>query len=158
MRRRSGIANAPPKEVFELILENSKHQIIWGGNYFTDYLPPSMGWLVWDKCAREFSLADGELAWCSQWKALRIFDLSRGAANQDVKHHPTQKPLIIMKKCIDTLPAETRTIVDPFMGSGTTGVAAVSMDKLFTGIERNPTYFDVCCKRISEAQKQETLF
>ena len=80
----------PRKEIFDIIRECSKEQIIWGGNYFTDYLPPTMQWLVWDKGQRDFSLADCEFAWSSQWKASRIFDYPRSKALQDGKEHPTQ--------------------------------------------------------------------
>jgi site-specific DNA-methyltransferase (adenine-specific) len=80
----------------------SKNQIVWGGNYFTEYLPPSMGWIVWDKGQRDFSLADGELAWTSFDKAMRIFEMSRGKAlarnnEQGGRFHPTQKPEMLLR-------------------------------------------------------------
>lgn len=148
----------PPAATFDAIRKCSKHQIIWGGNYFTDYLPPTMQWLVWDKGQRDFSLADFEMAWSSQNNAARIFDLARAVALQDGKFHPTQKPLLLMKWCIDILPKNVMTIVDPFMGSGTTGRAALDMGRTFVGIEREVTYFDKVCKRLEEAQKQGGLF
>lgn len=148
----------PPASTFDLIRRCSKHQIIWGGNYFTDYLPPTMQWLVWDKGQRDFSLADFEMAWSSQDKAARIFDLPRALALQDGKFHPTQKPLTLMKWCIELLPADVMTIVDPFMGSGTTGHAAFDMGRDFVGIEREQAYFDKVCRRLEEAQKQGGLF
>jgi len=74
------------------------------------------------------------------------------------KEHPTQKPEPLMRWCINRLPEDTQTILDPFMGSGTTGVAAVQMGRDFIGIEREPKYFDVACKRIEEAQRQGDLF
>lgn len=147
----------PAREIFDLILSISRHQIIWGGNYFTDLLPPTMQWLVWDKGQRDFSLADCEFAWSSQRKAARIFDYARAKALQDGKQHPTQKPVQLMKWCLGFLP-ETDTILDPFMGSGTTGVAAVQMQRQFIGIEREPKYFDIACKRIEDAQRQGSLF
>jgi DNA modification methylase len=150
-------ASRPPPEVFALILDAGRDQIIWGGNYFTDLLPPTMQWLVWDKGQRNFSLADCEFAWSSQRKAARIFDYPRALALQDGKEHPTQKPVALMKWCIDMLP-KPQTILDPFMGSGTTGVAAVQMGRDFIGIEREPKYFDIACRRIEEAQRQGDLF
>jgi len=147
----------PAEEIFDLIRANSRHQIIWGGNYFTDLLPPTMQWLVWDKGQRDFSLADCEFAWSSQRKAARIFTYARALALQDGKVHPTQKPIALMKWCLSFLP-ETDTILDPFMGSGTTGVAAVQMGRKFIGIEREPKYFDIACKRIEDAQRQKDLF
>lgn len=150
-------AERPPSEIFVAMLACSRHQIIWGGNYFTDLLPPTMQWLVWDKGQRNFSLADCEFAWSSQRKAARIFDYARAKALQDGKQHPTQKPVALMKWCLGFLP-DTDTILDPFMGSGTTGVAAVQMGRDFIGIEREEKYFDIACRRIEQAQLQGDLF
>jgi DNA modification methylase len=147
----------PNKKIFDLILNHSKNQIIWGGNYFTDYLPPRMRWLIWDKGQRDFSLADFEMAWTSQNKASRIFNYSRSKAMQDVKKHPTQKPLALMEWCLGFLP-KSKTILDPFMGSGTTGVVCMNLGKEFIGIEKDPEYFDIACKRISDAERQGSLF
>ena len=91
----------PDAEVFRQILRIGKNAIIWGGNYFADLLPPSQKWMVWDKGQRDFSLADGEMAWTSYDKAMRIFTYSRGAALQDGKQHPTQKPEALMRWCLD---------------------------------------------------------
>lgn len=150
-------AQRPEKSIFDLMLSKTKEQIIWGGNYFTDYLPPTMQWLVWDKGQRDFSLADCEFAWSSQEKASRIFDYARSKALQDGKQHPTQKPIELMKWCLDFLP-KARTILDPFMGSGTTGVACVKMGRKFIGIELEPKYFDIACRRIEAAYKQPDMF
>ena len=150
-------ATRPPPEVFDLILKAGKDQIIWGGNYFTDLLPPTMQWLVWDKGQRDFSLADCEFAWSSQQRAARIFDYPRARALQDGKEHPTQKPIALMKWCIEMLP-KPQTILDCFLGSGTTGVAAVQMGRDFIGIEREERYFDIACRRIDQAQRQGDLF
>lgn len=147
----------PGREIFDLIRRRSADQVIWGGNYFTDYLPPTMRCLIWDKGQRNFSLADFEMAWCSQQKAARIFTYSRGAALQDGKEHPTQKPVELIKWCLEFFP-EAKTVLDPFMGSGTTGVAAVKLGRKFTGIEIEPRYFDIACRRIAEAAKQPDLF
>lgn len=112
----------PSKEIFEQILRIGKNSIIWGGNYFADMLPATMGWQVWDKGTREFSLADGELAWTSYNKALRMFSLYRGASNQDGRVHPTQKPEALIRWCIDEAfgkdIGEALIVFDPFMGSG----------------------------------------
>ena len=148
----------PAKEIFDIILASSREQIIWGGNYFSDYFPPSMQWLIWDKGQRDFSLADFEMAWSSQQKAARIFSYPRAKALQDGKEHPTQKPLELMKWCVELLPEKFKTICDPFMGSGTTGVAAVKLGKCFFGIEREETYFEAACRRIEAAYKQPDLF
>lgn len=147
----------PAKDVFDLIRSASKHQIIWGGNYFTDYLPPTMQWLVWDKGQRGFSLADGEFAWSSQNKAARIFTYARAKALKDGKEHPTQKPVELMSWCLGHL-KDAKTILDPFMGSGTTGVACVNAGLQFVGIEKHEPYFDIACRRIERAIAQPDMF
>jgi DNA modification methylase len=148
-----GWDSAPPDAaLFSLIRSISAEQIIWGGNYFTDKLPPSKGWLYWQKLmGGDFS--DGELAWTSRDRALREFTACNKAAG---KEHPTQKPVELMKWCLGFI--EGQTILDPFMGSGTTGVAAVQLGRKFIGIEIEPKYFDIACRRISEATKQTDLF
>lgn len=147
----------PERGIFDAFREISTHQIIWGGNYFTDYLPPSMQWFVWDKGQRDFSLADFEMAWSSQQKAARVVQYPRAKARLDGKEHPTQKPIEVMMFCIDAVP-DAHTILDPFMGSGTTGVACIKLGRKFIGIEIEPKYFDIACRRIEEAWKQPRLF
>jgi DNA modification methylase len=147
----------PSRAHFEAMLQVSKDQIIWGGNYFTDYLPPTMQWLVWDKGQREFSLADCEFAWSSQQKAARIFNYSRGSALQEGKQHPTQKPVPVMSWCLSFVP-KSKSVMDPFMGSGSTGVASILAAKDFVGIEIAPTFFDIACERIENAQRQIRMF
>ena len=144
----------PSKIAFDLMLAIAKTAVIWGGNYFTDYLPPSMCWLVWDKGQRDFSLADGEMAWTNQDKAMRIFTYPRAAMLKENGLHPTQKPIALMKWCIEMFTQEGDTILDPFMGSGTTGVACVQTGRNFIGIEIDPTYYAIAEKRIARAQLQ----
>ncbi|MDP2366061.1 MAG: DNA methyltransferase [Ignavibacteria bacterium] len=140
----------PDRTVFSLIMAKSVNQIIWGGNYFVDYLYPSMGWLVWDKGQRNFSLADGELAWTSYSKALRIYTVSRGEALQDGKQHPTQKSLEIMHFSI-LYAGDAKIILDPFMGSGTTLRAAKDLGRKAIGIEIEEKYCEIAAKRMSQA-------
>lgn len=141
---------APERAVFDTMRAISDEQIIWGGNYFTDKLPPTMRWLVWDKGQRDFSLADCEFAWSSQWKAARIFDYPRGTALAAApKEHPTQKPVELMRWCLSFLP-EAQTILDPFAGTGTTGVAALLEGRSFVGIEKDPSYFEIALRRLRE--------
>lgn len=123
----------------------SKQQIIWGGNYFD--LPPSQGFLVWDKGQPEgLTLAQVEQAWLSENRPAKI--IRRHVVSYQ-KEHPTQKPIEVMKWCLGFVP-EARTILDPFMGSGTTGVAAVQLGRRFVGIEIEPRYFDIACRRIAD--------
>ena len=146
----------PDADLIQLIAQIAPDVIIWGGNYFSDLLPPSMRWLVWDKC-QNFSLADFELAWTSQNAAGRTFRYSRPEALRDGRHHPTQKPIELMEWCIGFAP-KAQIILDPFMGSGTTGVAAVKIGRKFIGIEREPKYFDIACKRIQAALDAPDMF
>jgi len=124
--------------------------IIWGGNYFP--LPPSRCWLVWNKPERGFSLAEAELAWTNKDAVVRVFD---GPRSDQGRVHPTQKPISLMRWCV----ARTEGVVlDPFMGSGTTGVACMELQRAFVGIEVHEPYFDIACERIDNAQRQERLF
>ena len=146
----------PPGWMFGLMLEKGKACVIWGGNYFTDLLPPTMRWLVWDKGQRNFTLADCEFAWSSENKAARVLTLPRAEAARDGKEHPTQKPVRLMAWCLD-MHQKAATVCDPFMGSGTTGVACAMLGKAFIGIERERKYFDIACERIARAQAQGHL-
>jgi DNA modification methylase len=150
---------APPSDqLIELIRTKGQHQAFFGGNYFT--LPPTSCWLVWDKLNGDNDFADCELAWTNWPKAVRRLQWRwNGMIRQgnEERYHPTQKPLEVMKWVI-TLCPKSETILDPFMGSGTTGVAAIQMGRKFIGIEREPKYFDIACKRIEQAVAQPRLF
>ena len=135
--------------------------IVWGANYF-DNMPATKGWLVWDKCA-DMTQAQAELAWSNIAVNARVFKRSplgvfgNSGANEEVKEHPTQKPMVLMRWCVD-LAKDAALILDPFMGSGTTGVAAIQLGRAFIGIEREPKYFEIACRRIEQAYKQRPLF
>jgi DNA modification methylase len=146
----------PSIDIFSLILKMSDYHVIWGGNYFADLFPATGKWLLWDKGQRIYQ-SDGELAWTSLNGGLRIFTLNRCAIQTDGAEHPTQKPVEIMKWSIEQLPY-SETILDPFMGSGSTGVAAVKMGRKFIGIEKESIYFDIACKRVSQALEQPDMF
>jgi site-specific DNA-methyltransferase (adenine-specific) len=143
----------PDAELFQMMLAAARAHIIWGGNYFTDKLPVSRGWLYWDKkMGGDFS--DGELAWTSMDRVLKSFSLCNKMGG---KVHPTQKPDALMDWCLGFVP-DAKVILDPFMGSGTTGCSATRCDRDFIGIEREPAYFDIACRRIEDAQRQFSLF
>ncbi|CAH2910635.1 MAG: Adenine-specific methyltransferase (EC [uncultured Paraburkholderia sp.] len=149
---------APSVDLMSAVLAAADRAVIFGGNYFD--LPPSRNFLIWDKGAgfkgRDF--AECEFAWCS-WDAnarvLTYDPLARG--DYKGKQHPTQKPVTVMEWCIRHA-GMPETILDPFMGSGTTRVAAVRLGRKFIGIEREPKYFEIACRRIEDAQRQESLF
>lgn len=145
--------NAPPAHALILrCVEAGVVSVVWGGNYFG--LPPTQCFLVWDKCQPEnFSLAMCEMAWTNIKKPAKLF---RQSVTSYQKEHPTQKPVNLMEWCIKHA-GMPQTILDPFMGSGTTGVAALRLGRKFIGIELNPTYFDIACRRIEEAQRSVSL-
>ena len=148
--------SAPP-EVDDLLLiaAHGRNAVMWGGNYFG--LPPSRGWLVWDKSNAVPTMADVELAWTNLDRPAKRF---RGTVGRVEFGHPTQKPLDLMKWTIQQVDffGLAKTVFDPFMGSGTTGVAAVQMGRKFVGIEIEPKYFDIACRRIEDAQRMQDMF
>lgn len=148
--------------LIEMAISLGRNSIIWGGNYFSDILPRGGRWLFWDKLNSMPTYSDGEIAW-TNIKGVSVKKFSQcnngNASKVDGgRFHPTQKPVAVMKWCISHLPEGSNTILDPFMGSGTTGVAAVQMGRKFIGIERDSDYFDIACKRIDEAVRQPRLF
>lgn len=124
--------------------------IIWGGNYFD--LPPCRGPLVWDKNNAGRDFADFEMAWTNLEQVARRMIL-RPMNMDGGKLHPTQKPIAVMDWCLGFLP-DAATVLDPFAGSGTTGIACAKHGKSFIGIERDPDYFQIMCDRISDAYRQ----
>lgn len=151
-----------PDWMLGLMLVKAKHQIIFGGNYYR--LPPTSCVLVWDKDNNNNDFADAELAWTNLQKAVRLKKwrwngmLQENMAKKEARYHPTQKPVAVMEWALSHAPEGVVTVCDPYMGSGTTGVAAANMGKRFIGIERERKYFDVACERIAAAQAQERLF
>jgi DNA modification methylase len=149
-------AERPDAEIFDLILRAAPKHVIWGGNYFADLLPATGKWLVWDKGQR-INQSDGELAWTHEFGALRICTMNRVELMTDGAEHPTQKPVRLMEWSISQVKSDG-TILDPFMGSGSTGVACMRLVQPFIGIEREPKYFDIACRRIEDAQRQHRMF
>lgn len=139
----------PDAEAFRLMLGSAPVSIIWGGNYFADMLPPTMGWLYWRKLmGGDFS--DGELAWTSRNAALREF--TKCPKGMD-KQHPCEKPIELLTWCITLAGEGVKTILDPFAGSGTTGRAAKDLQRKCVMIEREERYCEIAAKRM----RQEVL-
>jgi DNA modification methylase len=137
------------------LLERNVPTMLFGGNYFTGLLP-SRKWIVWDKGGSFYrrSFAECELCYCNFDGNTRIIKCNVERA----KVHPTQKPVVVIQFCISELPKGRGNIIcDPYMGSGTTGVAAVQMNRAFIGIEKKKEYFDIACKRIKEAYAEEEV-
>ena len=145
----------PPKEFFDMLLNVAPQSIIWGGNNFE--LPTSEYFLVWDKQQTVDNFASAELAYTNIKIPAKIFKFGIHQHNKIEKDHPTQKPVSLMEWCISFC-KNTQTICDPFMGSGTTGVACAKMGKSFIGIEKDPNYFKIACERIELAYAQGDMF
>jgi len=148
----------PKKEYFNEMIRVSKNQIIFGGNYFTDYLLPSNCWLVWDKLGElklgeQIPFAHCELAWTSFNKTVKKYTLrSQGFIKdtKDIRVHPTQKPSELFEAIIRDFSEEGDTILDPFIGSGTTAVACQNLKRNFIGIEISETYCAIARKRLKQ--------
>lgn len=142
----------PESGVLQYLCQITENQIIWGGNYFTDDLPPTMGWLIWDKGQRGFSLADGEMAWTSFDNALRILTLSRAEANREEKNHATQKPVKLINWCFEYADRHSKEkiklVLDAYLGSGTTMVASHQLKRKCYGMELDPKYCQVIIDRM----------
>jgi len=141
------------QELLEMVIAKGNSVILWGGNYYA--VPPSRCWLSWRKTSRMETMADFELAWTNLDRPAKEFLENRNPDGQ--REHPTQKPLRLMRWSLTFVP-DAETILDPFMGSGTTGVACMNLGRKFIGIEIEPKYFDIACERISQAQKQIRMF
>lgn len=153
----------PSAELFSEIFRVSKNQIIWGGNYFTEYLKNSSCWIVWNKLNGETDFADCELAYTSFKSAVRKYDyrwhgmLQENMKEKEIRIHPTQKPLPLFQWCLQNYSKEGDLILDCFSGSGTTAVACHNLKRRFICIEKDPEYWAASVKRLEEAQRQLTF-
>ena len=144
----------PDKEIFYLILSKCDLAIIWGGNFFADFLPRSTHWIFWDKLQTMPTFGDGELAWTnSDRKSVKKITIEWNGllGKEDTRNHPTQKPVDLMLRCLTSYPGET--VLDPFMGSGTTLRAAKDLGRKAIGIEIEEKYCEIAVKRL----RQEVL-
>lgn len=140
----------PTKEYFDELIRISKNQIIFGGNYFS--LPPSRGWIFWDKGQRGLTMSDGELAWTSFDKPMRAVTFNRVEikGRETKTHHPTQKPLELMRWCLENYAKDSQLIIDPFGGSGTTARACKDYGKDFIIIDKEEKYCEIMEKRLEQ--------
>ena len=151
----------PGINYFSELRRVSKNQIIWGGNYFADLLPASMGWIFWDKGQRNFSLADGELAWTSFNRALRVFEFSRAKCMAEVnghKIHPTQKPVKLYEWLLKHYAKSTDKILDTHFGSCSIGIACHNFGCSLDACELDEEYFDNALERVKLHVRQLDLF
>lgn len=148
----------PSKFVFSEMFRIAKNLIIFGGNYFAHLLPPSNCWLFWDKKGDvpfQNPFADGELIYTTFKRPVkRIVFKQQGfiSDSHDERYHPTQKPTELLQLLLEEFTEAGETVLDPFMGSGSTGVACVNTGRNFIGMELDPGYFETAKKRIDEAQ------
>ena len=147
----------PSDDAMQMVVAAGDVAIVWGGNYFR--LPPSRGWLIWVKSGNAPSMADAEMAWTSRDMNTRVMRKSVKSASIEkclrTNPHPTQKPVDLMAWSAEFAPGH---VLDPFMGSGTTGVACAQLGRKFIGIEIERKYFDIACERIDNAYRQQRLF
>lgn len=157
-------SETPTDEYFKELFRVSKRQIIWGGNYFNQIWNYSNSFIIWNKKQREFSLADGELAWYSEKeKAVRIFDYSRGEALSDANKsgeriHPTQKPVPLYKWLLNKYAKQGDKILDTHLGSGSIAIACHDYGYELTACELDKEYYDKAIQRIKNHVSQLKLF
>jgi DNA modification methylase len=147
--------DAKPFGSLQAVIDAAEACIIWGGNYYS--LPPCRGLLSWFKPDAPPSIGQFELAWTTLDRTARQISHSIAATNAERVSHPSQKPVRVMEWALSFVPHAT-TILDPFMGSGTTGVACANLGRKFIGIEIELRYFDIACERIAAAYAQGRLF
>jgi len=151
----------PTAEYWEQLFRVSKNQIVWGGNYMTEYLKPTSAWLFWDKGTGENDFADGELAWTSYNGALRKITKSWVGANAKdglERIHPTQKPIYLYDWIFNRFAKEGNLILDTHVGSGSSRIAAHKNKLHFVGFEIDKGYFEAQEKRFNAVISQQTLF
>ena len=153
----------PPKQVFDEMIRCSKNQIVFGGNYFIEYLTNSPCWLVWDK-DNTGNFADCELAWTSFKTAVRIFKhrwngmLQENMKEKDKRYHPTQKPISLFEWCLSNYSEQGNLILDPFAGSGTTAIACIRLNRKYILIEKEEKYCEIAARRIETELDQTDIF
>jgi len=154
-----GWDNYPPKkEYFSNLFRVSKNQIIWGANYFTENIKPSMGWIYWDK-GQKLTMSDGELAYTSFQRALRSVTINRCKIGDNIgKNHPTQKPIILYKWLLTNYAKEGDKILDTHGGSMSIAIACWDLKFDLELYEIDVDYFEAGKRRFENHCMQEQLF
>jgi site-specific DNA-methyltransferase (adenine-specific) len=153
-----GDNSIPNKEYFNELFRISKNQIIWGANYMTKFLEPKPSWIIWDKKQPEdFSMAMAELAWSSFGSPMKIYQ-KRVVGADDVRVHPTQKPVALYKWILDKYAKEGDKILDTHLGSGSIAIAAHDYKYELTACELDKEYYDKAIERINNHVAQQKLF
>ena len=153
----------PTAEYFSELKRVSKNQIIWGGNYFTEYLQPTKAWIFWYKGQQDLTMSDGEMAWTSMDKVTRMVNIHRTHIWQEKPMHPTQKPVKLYEWILNKYVSKGMKILDTHFGSGSIALAvhkANQLDKMnlhLTACEIDEEYINKAIERIKFSIKQTTL-
>jgi site-specific DNA-methyltransferase (adenine-specific) len=152
----------PKKEYFDELSRVSKKQIIWGGNYFTEYLKPSGGWIIWEKGVPEgMSLSQAEMAWTNCLNSIKITKhLWAGykKCEETDRFHPTQKPVKLYEWVLTNYAKQNERILDTHLGSGSIAIACNNLDFDLVGCELDEDYYKAACDRINQANAQTRMF
>ena len=148
----------PTKEYFNELKRVSKNQIIWGANYFTEYLKPTKAWIFWYKGQRDLTMSDGEMAWTSFDTVTRQFELNRASLIAQNTFHPTEKPYKLYKWLLDKYAKQDDKILDTHLGSGSIAIACHDYGFDLTACELDKEYFDKAMQRINNHVAQQKLF
>ena len=153
-------SNIPNKEYFNELFRVSKNQIIWGANYMVENLPPSMGWVFWDKKNEGTPFSDGEFAYTSFKKGAKMYRLSskHGTRGGKDRIHPTEKPIKLYKWILENYTNENDLILDTHLGSGSIAIACHYMKRNLIGYEIDKEYYDAACRRFKEQTMQQALW
>lgn len=149
----------PPAEFFRTLQEITAHRVIWGANFFNCFEDRG-GAIVWIKRQKMPNFSKADVASCTHFQKTEIIEIpwtNFTVAHQAETDHPCERPVDLYEWCIEYMPPSA-TVLDPYMGSGSVGVACVRLQKAFTGIERHEPYFDAACHRIEAAYRQPRLF
>ena len=149
----------PPPPFFDALRSITKHRIIWGANFFNCFEDRG-GAIVWDKAQAMPNFSKCDIASCTHFQKTEIVRIpwtNFTASHKAETDHPCERPVTLYEWCIEYLP-HVRTIIDPYMGSGSVGVACVRLSRKFTGIERDPRHFEAACERIRKAYAQPDMF
>ena len=148
----------PNEDYFNELKRVSKNQIIWGGNYFTEFLKPTKAWIFWYKGQRDLTMSDGEMAWTSFETVTRQFELNRASLIAQNTFHPTEKPYKLYKWILDKFAKQDDKILDTHLGSGSIAIACHDYKFQLTACELDTEYFEKAKQRIINHATQQSLF
>ena len=155
--KKSWDSATPSQTYFNELKRVSKNQIIWGGNYFTEYLKPTKAWIFWYKGQNDLTMSDGEMAWTSFESVTRQIEINRAQLIKQNTFHPTEKPYKLYKWILDKYAKQGDKILDTHLGSGSIAIACHDYGFQLTACELDKEYFNKAMKRLTDHQKQLKL-